>query len=193
MEALWSEHWSSISYCWWGGGQAEVQILSCRPSWGGLRMVPVPWLTSSKPAQMSWSPSTHLPITNTHTDTHTQIPPLLKLSLDPTTKTKHSGDISYHKSTHPLFELVSLVSHLLCSTSFFLFLGLSVFPLVLRGFHPSISCPLTLSTVRFLNDLSMGEPITLNTLLPFGCSVFSNGKTKVKRLQQRQSVSESHI
>lgn len=94
---------------------------------GGLRMVPVPWLTSSKPAQMSRSPPPP-PTPHTHRLTHTQTPPLLELSLDPSTKTKHSGDISYHKSSHRLFELVSLLSHLPCTTSFFLSLSPSVLP-----------------------------------------------------------------
>lgn len=63
------DHWSSISYCcgWGWREQAEVQILSCRPSWGGLKIVPVPRLTSSVPAQMSWSPSTHPPLSKTRT------------------------------------------------------------------------------------------------------------------------------
>ncbi len=162
MEVLRSEDWSSISYCCgWGRRASRGPNPLLQAQLGGLRMVPVPWLTSSKPAQMSWSPSTHPPITNTHT---LKYPLLLELSLDPTTKTKHSGDISYHKSTHPLFELVSLVSHLLCNTPFFLFPGPSVLHLVLRGLPPSISCPLTPSMVRFLNDLSMEMSLSLSIL-----------------------------
>lgn len=164
MEVLRSEDWSSISYCCgWGLRASRGPNPLFQAQLGGLRMVPVPWLTSSKPAQMSWSPSMH-PQSPTHIHTHTQIPPLLKLSLDPTTKTKHSGDISYHKSTHLLFELVSVVSHLLCSTSLFLFLCPSLLPLVLRGLTHGIGCPLTPSVVWFLNDLSMEMSPTLSIL-----------------------------
>ncbi len=67
MQVPRSEDWSSISYCcgwgrWASGGPNPL----LQAQLGGLRMVPVPWLTSSKPVQMSWSPSTHPPITNTH-------------------------------------------------------------------------------------------------------------------------------
>lgn len=76
MEVLRSEDWSSISYCCgWGRRVSRGPNPFLQAQLGGLRMVPVPWLTSSKPAQMSWSPSTHPPITNTQT--HTQIPPSL--------------------------------------------------------------------------------------------------------------------
>lgn len=65
MEMLRSESWHSISYCcgWVGGGVSRGPNPLLQAQLGGLRMVPVPWLTSSKPVQMSWSPSTHPPHT----------------------------------------------------------------------------------------------------------------------------------
>lgn len=68
MEVLRSEDWSSISYCCgWGRRVSRGPNPLLQAQLRGLRMVPVPWLTSSKLAQMSWSPSIHPPITNTHT------------------------------------------------------------------------------------------------------------------------------
>lgn len=150
-------------------------------------MVPVPWLTSSKPAQMSWSPSMQpLSPTHTHIHTHTQIPPLFKLSLDPTTKTKHSGDISYHKSTHSLFELVSVLSHLPCSTSFFF---------VLPPLAPGPDRALMVSGVLWHQAWS-DFWVTLLWKWAWHSQYFAalwfeyvfKKDTKVKRHQQRQSV-----
>lgn len=70
MEVLRSEDWSSISYCCgWGLRASRGPNPLFQAQLGGLRMVPVPWLTSSKPAQMSWSPSMH-PQSPTHIHTH---------------------------------------------------------------------------------------------------------------------------
>lgn len=99
MEMLRSECWHSISYCCgWGWRVSRGPNPFLQAQLGGLRMVPVPWLTSSKPVQMSWSPPTHTALKKAL---------FFKLSLDFSTKTKHSGDTSYH----PVF--VYLISHLL--------------------------------------------------------------------------------
>lgn len=114
MEILRSEHWRSISYCCgWGWRESRGPNPLLQAKLGGLRMVPVPWLTSSKPAQMSWSPS------NTH-PSHTQASPLSSSNslLTPQPKQSTRWYLLSWEHSSSLFELVSLVSHLLCSTSF---------------------------------------------------------------------------
>lgn len=75
MEVLRSEHWGSISYCCgWGRSASRGPNPLLQAKLGGLRMVPVPWLTSSKPAQMSGSPPPHTHSALTSTHTHSKAP-----------------------------------------------------------------------------------------------------------------------
>lgn len=108
-----------VAWGGWGvGGERCVCVGGVRnpllpAQLGGLRMVPVPWLTPSKPGA-----DVLIPL-------HTRITPPphhLQPSLDPAAKTKHSGDTSYHKSTHPL-PLIWYLWYLSSSASLGLFLG----------------------------------------------------------------------
>lgn len=170
MEVLRSEHWRSISYCCrWGGrrvSRGPNPLLQAKL--GGLRLVPVPWLTSSKPTQMSWSPFTH-----THPSATLKNPLSSNSLLTPQPKQSTqvislitralAGSLNWY-----LWYLISL-----CSTSFFLFLGPYVGLLVLRGACPGVGCPLTVGMVRFLNEHG-NQSVTPHTPLPHGCSAFSN-------------------
>lgn len=163
MEVQRSEDWSSISYCCgWGLRASRGPNPLLQAQLGGLRMVPVPWLTSSKPAQMSWSPlHTH---THTPNDQHTYA---------------HSNTSSPQTLSWPLNQNKALRWHFLsqehslalwfgiCGISspppyIFLFLRPTPLPLVLRGLTNGIGCPLTPSIVWFLNDLSMEMSLTLS-------------------------------
>lgn len=154
MEVLRSEHWGSISYCCgWGRRASRGPNPLLQAQLGGLRMVPVPWLTSSKPAQMSWSPS------HTHrSPTHTQIPPSPRTLSWPHNQNKAlrwhflSQEHSPCSLNWYLWYLISSAVHLSC-------------PLCLpSGPERAPSRRLTPSMVRFLSDLSMEISLSLSIL-----------------------------
>ena len=165
MEVLRSEDWSSISYCcgWGGGGASRGPNPLLQAQLGGLRMVPVPWLTSSKPAQMSRSPPSHTHWhTHTHTHTHSNTPSPRALSW-PLNQNKA---LRWHFLSQELSPALWIGISGISSSPQYIFLSL---PRSLRlasgsweGLAPGVGRPLTPSVVRFLNDLSVETSLSLS-------------------------------
>lgn len=126
-------------------------------------MVPVPWLTSSKPAQMSWSPSMQpLSPTHTHMDTHTlKYLPLQTLSWPHNQNKALRWHLLSQEHSLALWVGICGISSLL-QYIFLICLPPSC-PWSWQGSH-GIRGPLTPSMVRFLNDLTVEMSLTLAIL-----------------------------
>lgn len=113
MEALRSEDWSSISYCCgWGLRESRGPNPLLQTQLRGLRMVPVPWLTSSKAyADVLIPPPPHLQHTDTRSNTSSNS------LLTPQSKQSTRVTFLITRALPDSFESVSAVSHLPCSSS----------------------------------------------------------------------------